>query len=560
MQSLLNTLKDYDRGQLRIIAEQCGIPVAELSQAEMAQDLANQLLDQALVLEILDGLDRETSQALLTIQSAGGQLSVSEMERRFGSIRRMGPGRRDREKPWREPISPHEHLWYVGLISHAFADSPQGPREYVFIPTDLLQLMPTPPPVSEPTPGEAVAAPPITQMAGAYAIDDATTILAALRRQPANQLPLPQKRTSALAAYLNHPKALSLLLTLLQESHLLSTPPVTANPDLTRGFLETDPAQNLAWLFVNWQDSLHWNDLAGVPGLGAGDGGWPNEPLQGRAAILRRLKEIPIGSWWSIESFIESIRIHEPDFQRPAGDFESWYLVNTYTDDIHRGIEGWDQVEGALIRYLITGPLHWLGGADLGFKSTDSSCTSFRLTPLATLFKHREGEFSLPEREAVCQLKPDGHIIVPRNASLLDRYQISRFAAWREYEDERYHFQLTPGSMEEALKSGFQTNHVRIILEQASKRSLPPVILKALENWIDHGISGAIERKFILKLDTPNLLATLKENRTTARYLKETLGSDSVVVGETEWDSLYRSALKLGLWLNLPKEAGGESP
>ena len=33
--------------------------------------------------------------------------------------------------------------------------------------------------------------------------------------------------------------------------------------------------------------------------------------------------------------------------------------------DYLRGFSTWDEVDGALVRFLITGPMHWLGLVDL---------------------------------------------------------------------------------------------------------------------------------------------------------------------------------------------------
>ncbi len=56
----------------------------------------------------------------------------------------------------------------------------------------------------------------------------------------------------------------------------------------------------------------------------------------------------------------------------------SWFIRRISDEQYLRGFESWDEVDGALIRYLITGPLHWLGLVELAAPSPDSSPQSFR--------------------------------------------------------------------------------------------------------------------------------------------------------------------------------------
>jgi hypothetical protein len=65
----------------------------------------------------------------------------SQFTRRNGELREMGPGRRDREQPHQNPVSPVEMLWYRGLVGRAFFDAPGGPEEFAYIPDDLLGLL-----------------------------------------------------------------------------------------------------------------------------------------------------------------------------------------------------------------------------------------------------------------------------------------------------------------------------------------------------------------------------------------------------------------------------------
>ena len=54
----------------------------------------------------------------------------------------MGIAQRDREMPFKEKGSISEALWYRGIVARNFFDTPHGPEEFAYIPSDLLELLP----------------------------------------------------------------------------------------------------------------------------------------------------------------------------------------------------------------------------------------------------------------------------------------------------------------------------------------------------------------------------------------------------------------------------------
>ncbi|NJN79952.1 MAG: hypothetical protein HC797_05490 [Anaerolineales bacterium] len=61
--------------------------------------------------------------------------------RKYGEIREMGAGKRDREHPHLKPISTSEILFYRGLLAKTFFDTDKGLQEFVYIPDDLLEII-----------------------------------------------------------------------------------------------------------------------------------------------------------------------------------------------------------------------------------------------------------------------------------------------------------------------------------------------------------------------------------------------------------------------------------
>jgi hypothetical protein len=183
MPDLTQSLEGNDLGYLQIVAELWGI---EFSAAEFHQGLDKLvplLLDPQLVADMVDTLPTTAKDAIEDILKNGGRMTWALFIRRYGEVREMGPGRRDRSLPYRDPLSPAEVLWYRGIIGRTFFDTPNGPEEFAFIPTDLMPLIPADKVKSEHTLGRA--AQPAEHAHQIITSDrvlaDACTLLAALR-------------------------------------------------------------------------------------------------------------------------------------------------------------------------------------------------------------------------------------------------------------------------------------------------------------------------------------------------------------------------------------------
>ncbi len=133
-----------------------------------------------------------------------------------------------------------------------------------------------------------------------------------------------------------------------------------------RAFMDQTRPEQRVTLWKAWRDSPDWNDLCRTPGLEcAKAGNWSNDPVQTRAAVLRILAMLQPGAWYSQSEVIDAFKEAEPDFQRPTGDYDTWYIRRTDTQEFLKGFDQWDAVEGELLRFLLRGPLHWLQAMDL---------------------------------------------------------------------------------------------------------------------------------------------------------------------------------------------------
>jgi len=304
-------------------------------------------------------------------------------------------------------------------------------------------------------------------------------------------------------------------------------------PEPTRRFLEASRAEELAILARTWLDSAEFNELRIIPGLRV-EGEWQNDPVLARHAILDFLftvpgKDVATGRlYWSLAGFVAAVYQIRPDFQRPAGDYDSWYLRDLTSGEFLRGFEHWEQVDGALIRYIITGPLHWLGILDLASPAIDAPPDAFRYSDWAAGLLAGDAPQGLSGEEELIHVGSDARLRVPHLAPRAVRYQIARFGDWEGETEDGYRYRLTPASLERARQQGLKLSHLLALLRRHTS-NVPPSLVKALERWDEHGSQARLEKAVVLRLKTPDLLQALRSSR-AARFLGDPLGPTTIIV------------------------------
>ncbi|MBI4769154.1 MAG: helicase-associated domain-containing protein, partial [Chloroflexi bacterium] len=378
------------------------------------------------------------------------------------------------------------------------------------------------------------------QRAFSALVDDAATLLAWLRREPGAPASTPERLSTALHPFLLLPAALPLTLSLLQECGCLRAPGLALDPGVARPFLEAARDEQLAALFKTWLVAIGWNDLHHVPGL-AVEGNWHNAPAAARAAVLPILRRVPAGEWWSLDSFVAAIKEHQPDYQRPAGDYDSWYLRNALTGEYLRGFEHWERVDGALIRYWLTGPLHWLGVTDLA-AGGEAFCLT---TQGQALLADKPPPINEPPGRL--RVYPDGRLTVDRAVSRYVRFQAARFSEWLPTGGEGYLYRLTPASLTGARAQGVHVRHVLAFLNKNAAPLLPPSLEEALTRWEKNGAEAALSDMLVLRVKSPELLKTLRRSPKTSRYLGEALSPAAVEVKRQDRESLRAALAEMGM-------------
>ncbi|QRN82662.1 helicase-associated domain-containing protein [Chloroflexota bacterium] len=534
MPDISHCLQIQDLGFLQIVAELWGVDLTAADARQALPRLVEALLVPTLALEVAEALPETARQALDALLANGGWMPWSRFVRDYGGLREVGPGKRDREKPYLNPISATEVLWYRGMIGRDFLRREGELQECAYIPNDLMKLLPPVRPLGpqslgrEATPGDIKVEIP----ANDRVLDHCCTLLAALRLGD-------PERSPAIASW--QPPAL-IVEALLSAMHLI-TPGEQAVLEDARDFLEMSRGEALSWLVSGWLESDEFNELWQVPGLIC-EGAWRNDPRTARAQVLDWMRELPEGVWWGLDSFETAIFERTPDYQRPAGDFDTWLIRDAESGDSLSGIEHWFEVDGGLIRYLITGPMHWLGLADLAAPAEGQPATAFRFSARATDLLAKRPAAGLAEEDESLRALSDGRIIAGCHTSRLARYQVSRFGLWQKETSESYTYQLSPQSLEEAAGQGLKITHLETLLSKYGE-PMPPSLVEALHHWQKDGGQARIHPCVVLRVEDPKILQALR-NTPAERFLSDPLSTTAVIIHPDAAEKVRVALARLG--------------
>lgn len=556
LRTLYQALLDCDGARLRVIALQWDIALKAELRTDAAAQLADAMARAEAVEQVWELLPANARVALEDLQRREGAIPWAIFTRRWGQVRLVGPGRLEREELWRAPVSPAEALWYWGLVFRTTTLSPTGdPVEMAYLPAALSLYLP-PPSQQELPPPESVAAPPRILVGADGLCEALVTLWTFLQNEsvrPAEDGSWPTRLREQYLEAFDAAAALQL--------HLLET--LALEQDWIRlderGLLRPVPGRMMDWLRGGrrmqwcslaqaWEQSRAWNDLAHVAALRADPLlGWLNDPLASRQRMLGILRRFTPGVWYTLTTFIAYVREHEPDFLRPDGDYESWNLRDAATGAPLRGFAMWDLVEGALLAFMTTGPLWWLGMVDLGCTTPHLPPDSFCINAAGAAFLGVDGAFDLPEPPPVV-LRRDGALTLPPGRRY-ERFQLGRIAASLAVEGATQ-YRLTPLSLSRAKTQRISLERIFEFLETATEKPLPAAFRKAVERGYHGGEQIRLARVWLLRVKDPELL----DYPAIRALLHERLSPRAALIRESDRERLLALLIQEGLLPEIEEE------
>jgi hypothetical protein len=544
MPDLIHSLLKQDIGHLRIVAEFWGLELESTEADAAREELSASLLDVDLLAELMDSLSPQADSAITDLVNSGGRIPWPVFTRKYGDLREMGAGKRDRERPHLKPASTAEMLFYRGLLARAFFETDKGSQEFAYIPDDLLLLIETQKAGEEESAitEEALGRPASPKERGTdipandSILDDATTMLAALRMGRSDWQS--NLRLSAL----------------LTAAKLISPSPAgrgargegKINPEAVKAFLEAPRTDALKMLHTAWLESTTFNELKLMPGIVC-EGEWTNQPQETREFLLNLLDAIPDGKWWSLGAFVRDVKQKYADFQRPAGDYDSWFIKRASDGQYLRGFSYWDQVDGALIKYFITDILHWLGQVDLSAAEGATEVTAFR-TRSQVESQRSDVRPSTFDEKGKINVASNGKIGIERTAPRVVRYQIARFCEWGETKGDDHKYQITAQSLKHAKEQGLKAEQLLALLVKHTGNKVPPPLVKALKRWEVNGTEARVETQVVLRVSRPEVLEEMRRSR-AGKFLGEVLSPTAAIVKSGAIQKVMEAMTELGLLL-----------
>jgi hypothetical protein len=486
-----------DTHLLRIVAGFWQLDLQGEDPHAWAEQISAAMEDPEARAEVLDALPLQALAAFQDLVSRIGSRPWPEFARAFGEIREMGAGKRDRERPHENPASISEMLYYRGLIAKVFLPENETLREYACLPSELLpgsiaQESAHPPPMGKPAGQEALQS---LAPASDRVLDHCTVLLAAIRcgMDPAA---LADRSWSG---------EIPLLLHVLTAAGILKADG-TVHAEAARAFLEEPRPKALSRLTAAWLASAELFELRHIPGITIVlPGGL--DAAAARKRIITLLGGCPRNTWWSLDAFLAGVRSRHPDILREGGDYERWFVRDAAQNDL-RGFDSWLQVEGGLIRLLIS-LLHWLGLLDLGFEAPGAPAAAFRLP--ANFEDRVSGKSLFPsvDESGRLLLTAAGQVLVPRSAPRVVHYQVARYCEWGAEDQRGFRYRLTAASLALASQKGLKAAQLAGFLQAHCQAPFPPALLRSLENWQRFGPQARLERMILLRVERAEILDEL---------------------------------------------------
>jgi len=562
MRSLLVCLREYPPVFLQALARIWALEEPASSKDELAEQLASAMLRPGAVAPIIEMLSPETREALARVVTNEGAMRGYLLTRRYGKIRPLGPNPLLRLQPWTNPDNPLESLYYRGLLYRTYDVLGDYRGEILFLPPQLMAALPD---MEYTTPSFNVlstVAPDSQQLEGDALVMDVFTLLTYLRREAVHSgkgaflgtrdIERLEQRLRGEASQ----ERLRLIQRLMRRAKLVVYERGLVRPGpQAREWLRSKPFDRSRVLFQAWRSDKGGHELHSIVGLRWESTGRHHDASIPREAILSHLAQCPAGAWVSLLSFIKAFKAINPDFLRPSGDYDSWYIRDTEAKRFLTGFESWDQVEGRLIAHVITSPLRWLGAVAVGKEKGATPRISFRLSPMGLAFLDIASPEPQPEESGTFSLGQDYLVRVPLNANLYDRYQLERFTEWQGERDNTLFYHLTRASVWRGRAQGIEIRQMIAFLRRVTTTTLPDEVARTLEEWGDR--YGKITLREVILLQTPDAatMQQLRQHSSLAALLKEQLSPRTVLVDEGNLDLVVKQLKQMGHW---PRVEGKE--
>ncbi len=523
---------------LPVIAGYWTVLPVKTNYEEIIRLLCEKMPDPGIMRKVLKGpYGSEMSSALRHLADHGGSETVDSFEESFGTLRVAGIDKVLREKYWKNPTSVTEMLYYRGMIYRHNRFVSEDVKECYIIPDDLLKVILQ---VIQPdgktfesnsqtlivrpaVPAETVSVQPIDD-----SLPETVSLAAALKRMGR---PLTLPGTDISDEYDNFIEML------LGESGMFPSGG-EADSSVIRDFLTSNRTAAVLKMAACWRGSTLYDELReNKSDLNISESPVFDKRIP-RNTVLQILSQLQADTWWSLNGFITAVKSSAPDFLRGSFERERWIIYDSEGNDLS-GKGSWFQLEGAYLRFLIFGPLQWLGIVQTAYADNDQTEPSaFRVTKDGLFFILESNSTELSKEisekpnieKTVPHISADGAVFCGRGTSRYFLYMAARFLEIEKFKDSACSFRMTPKSLNEAEKNGLSRDSLLSMLQRFSKNSVPPSLERMLSDPKGYNLPATIYNATILTIPSPDLLEEIINNNRLSKWIIQQINQNSLVI------------------------------
>lgn len=308
---------------------------------------------------------------------------------------------------------------------------------------------------------------------------------------------------------------------------------ITAQSD----FFALSPGERVQKTYQSWLQGDFFNELLLLPGevrlRSAAASFFPAQSpvVKARKFIVEQIRRLEPKEWVSFDRLLERVREVDYEFLFTRPPLNPYYYTPQHPYDystnslgltfpgISNEEDGWEKVEANFIRGIVSGPLHWMGLADLGWKDAESGPpATFRLTSLG-LWQFKLGpQPEIPSEGGRVIVQPNLHLIALDPIQEATLVALDRFAE-RLSAERAVEYRLTRASVYAAQQSGWDVARVKEFLHQHTGAELPGNVARTLDEWQMQHERIVIHPHVSLAHGSPKVLNFLENDRRTAQHL-----------------------------------------
>jgi len=542
MPTLKEMLHDYESDQIEIIAEAWGI-TDDLQGKKNKPGVCAELLNNSdLFQELFETLPANEKKGLIALATSNGKISRGIFEQKYGKLREMGAGLRQKKRPFRDPISCTENLYYKGFLGLAFLETGPSAIEQVYLPVEFLNYLKKSIPSDEPI---HPLPQPSTKTSGKIQKENFSILhftalaLSALR----GDLPTHEREKLLSESLFRFSRMI------LKESGLLEEDSLIKDSNKLKDYLSI-PGQTLHKELINtWKNSTAINELRMLPDLIC-EGKWKNDPIAPREWIWGIVLEELAEGWIELEEFIAFVKGTKPNFLRSGGEYESWFIRQSSTGEYLKGEEHWNEIEGAWLKFIIGSVLQWIGVIELSIDKKSGGIIAFRKTKNAhQLFTIESSHPSSTATERIT-LQKNGNLIAGPGCSREALYQIARFCEWKHQRGGKYHFVINYESLLRAKKQGLHSKNIIALIKTYCKKPIPENILSGISHWEVPTHTVLVENRVLVRFGSKRVLDNILNSK-DGTLVDERLSSKDALVREKNIQRLTEKLAENGIFIEI---------